>query len=64
MTHYKMNAGHPRIIHRDIKSANILIDNNFEAMVISINCCLDIYAFKLINLIYIFILLLIYSNES
>ncbi|MBA0851582.1 hypothetical protein Goshw_022437, partial [Gossypium schwendimanii] len=26
-------AGHPRIIHRDIKGANILIDNNFEAMV-------------------------------
>ncbi|KAF8405210.1 hypothetical protein HHK36_010110 [Tetracentron sinense] len=24
---------HPRIIHRDIKAANILIDNNFEAMV-------------------------------
>lgn len=27
-------SGHPKIIHRDIKAANILIDNNFEAMVI------------------------------
>lgn len=36
-------VGSPRIIHRDIKAANILIDNNFEAMVLIIIIIIIIY---------------------
>ena len=31
-----VKLGSPRIIHRDIKAANILIDNNYEAMVLQL----------------------------
>lgn len=30
---YMSFAGHPRIIHRDIKTANILLDDHYEAKV-------------------------------
>lgn len=35
LMHLHSDVGQPRIIHRDIKVANILLDNSFQAKVTS-----------------------------
>lgn len=36
--------GHPKIIHRDIKAANILLDFKFEAMVLKFSFLIVVLA--------------------
>lgn len=46
-------VGHPKIIHRDIKAANILLDYNFEAKVRSFAVSLLGYCYPLSELAFI-----------